>query len=237
MAAVTTTSAVVLGASVPARLGDMLVGPPCTGTVLARFSTALYVAVPRGFGLLAVLARDAVRLPCGLQLSQPLVNLPSSDVQVGAGVVRVGTAEIRPGRVVSMRVARRAAPVSALVRQAAQAVDRVDIDVGLLGRGPGLTPWGDDVLAGYLAGAAAYGLEVDELQTDVAAQAPGRTTTLSSALLRHAAAGETIPQVEGLIDALVGRRPLTRALAQLREVGHTSGAGLAAGVVAAAVAA
>jgi hypothetical protein len=116
-------------------------------------------------------------------------------------------------------------------------VDSVDIDVDLLGRGPGLTPWGDDVLAGYLAGAAAYALEVDQLRTDVAAQAPERTTTLSSALLRHAAEGETIPQVEALIDALGGRRPLGTALAELHEVGHTSGAGLAAGVVAAAVAA
>jgi hypothetical protein len=237
MAAVTTTSALALRASVPAPLRDMLFGPPCTGTVLARFPTAVYVAVPRAFGLLAVLARDAVRLPCGLQLPQPRLDLPLDDVQVGAGLVRVGTAEIRPGRVVSMRVAPRAAAASALVREAAQEVDRVDIEIGLLGRGPGLTPWGDDVLAGYLAGAAAYALEIGELRAEIASAAPARTTTLSSALLQHAAAGETIPQIDGLLDALDGRRPLATALAELRAVGHTSGAGLAAGVVAAAVAA
>ena len=59
---------------------------------------------------------------------------------------------------------------------------------------------------------------------------------MSAALLRHAAAGETIPQVNALLDALAGRRPLDRALAELHAVGHTSGAALAAGVITAAAA-
>src|SRR5262249_13546495 len=59
----------------------------------------------------------------------------------------------------------------------------------LLGRGPGLTPAGDDVLAGLLAGRAAYGPDDRALADDICALAPSRTTALSAALLRHAARG------------------------------------------------
>src|SRR5262249_58187285 len=76
-----------------------------------------------------------------------------------------------------------------------------------LGRGPGLTPQGDDVLAGYLAGAAAYGIAADDVRALVDSEAATRTTTLSAALLRHAAVGEAIPQVGGLLDALAGGPP------------------------------
>jgi len=220
---------------VPAGVRDVLAGPACSGTVLAHFPSALYIAVPRGFGVIAVLARTAVRLPCGLQLAALELDLDRpGEVVVGDGAIRVGPVEIAAGRTVSMHVARRPDPAPALVRQAWQSVDRVEVDERLLGRGPGLTPSGDDVLAGYLVGAAAYGLPADELAALVHSQAHRRTTTLSAALLRHAALGEAIPQVAGLLDALGGGRRLDRALAELLAVGHTSGAALAAGVLAAA---
>ncbi|HEY7046546.1 MAG TPA: DUF2877 domain-containing protein [Jatrophihabitantaceae bacterium] len=234
MATVTTMSPVALRASVPAGMREVLTGPVCTGTVLARFATAWYVAVPQGFGLLAVLARSAIRLPCGLGVPHERLALPPGEVLVGAGAVRVGPAEIRAGRVVSLRVARRGAPRPEPLRRASAAVGRADVDEGLLGRGAGLTPEGDDVLAGYLVGAAAYGLPADDLRAFVHAQASRRTTTLSAALLRHAAAGEAIPQVAGLLDALGGRCPVDRALAALLAVGHTSGTALARGLLAAA---
>jgi hypothetical protein len=219
---------------VPVRVGEALAAPACRGTVLARFPAAVYVALPRAFGVIAILARDAVRLPCGVRLVTSHLDLPAGEVLVGAGAIRIGGCEIRPGRVVSVRVARRRAPVRALVRRARRDVDRVVANERLLGRGEGLTPYGDDVLAGYLVAAAAYGLPAEELRAYVHRTADERTTTLSAALLRHAAAGETIPQVAGLLDALGGRGPLDPALAELRAVGHTSGAAMAAGVVAAA---
>ena len=234
----TTTSTVALRASVPAGVRDLLAGPSCPGTVLGHFPTALYIAVPRGFGVIAVLSSTAVRVPCGVQLAVAELDLPGEgEVVVGNGAIRVGPAEIGAGRTVSMQVARRPDPPPALVRQAQRSVDRIDVDERLLGRGPGLTPSGDDVLAGYLVGAAAYGLPADDLRAFVHSQAHRRTTTLSAALLRHAALGEAIPQVAGLLDALGGRRRLDRALAELLAVGHTSGAALASGVLAAADAA
>jgi hypothetical protein len=238
MATVTTMPTVAFRASVPIRMQHALAGRPCHGRVLVRFPSAVYVAVPHAFGLIAVLGRDAVRLPCGLAVAAANLHLPG-DVIVGGGALRFGPVTIRPGRVVSTSVGRRRAPLQTRVRAAQAAVDPVDLTSPrrLLGSGPGLTPEGDDVLAGYLAGAAAYGVPADDVRALVHTEAASRTTTLSAALLRHAAVGEAIPQVGGLLDALAGRRPLDPALAELFAVGHTSGAALASGVIAAAVAA
>lgn len=238
MATVTTTPAVAFRASVPVRIRRALFGPPCYGRVLGRFPSVVYVAVPHAFGVIAVLGRDAVRLPCGLAVPARTLDLPG-DAVVGDGALRFGRITIRPGRVVSAVVGRRPAPLRARVRAAQAAVDPADLTRPhqLLGQGAGLTPQGDDVLGGYLAGAAAYGLPAHDVRALVHGEAASRTTTLSAALLRHAAAGEAIPQVDGLLDALDGRRPLDPALAELFAVGHTSGAALASGVVAAALAA
>jgi len=123
----------------------------------------------------------------------------------------------------------------------------------LLGRGPGLTPSGDDVLAGFLAGATAFGVEAAALRSGIAALAPSRTTTLSAALLWHAARGECIDEVAALAATLTSRthgclsggviappdrHSRTRhAVSRLVSVGHSSGAALACGLLAAAEAA
>lgn len=111
----------------------------------------------------------------------------------------------------------------------------------VLGLGPGLTPSGDDLLAGVLVtcgqlrdvsggtGAAALG-------GHVAARAGDRTTALSAALLRCAADGLAAEPVLGLVDAVVGLRPLEPALRTLLHVGHTSGHDTARGVHVAAAA-
>jgi hypothetical protein len=108
----------------------------------------------------------------------------------------------------------------------------------LLGAGPGLTPSGDDVLAGFLVGAAAFGLDATALREAVAVLAPARTTALSAALLWHAARGECIDELAGLAAVLTSQRCRAelagRALSRLLSVGHTSGAALALGLVTAA---
>ena len=109
----------------------------------------------------------------------------------------------------------------------------------LLGSGPGLTPSGDDVLAGFLAGAAAFGIDAVALREAVAVLAPARTTALSAALLWHAARGECIDELAGLAAVLTGQgcsQPgeALSAVSRLVSVGHTSGAALALGLVTAA---
>jgi hypothetical protein len=109
----------------------------------------------------------------------------------------------------------------------------------LLGSGPGLTPSGDDVLAGFLVGAAAFGLDAAGLRETIAALAPASTTALSAALLWHAAGGECISELAAVAAVLTshGRRgteQAERAVSGLLSVGHTSGAALAMGLVIAA---
>jgi hypothetical protein len=107
---------------------------------------------------------------------------------------------------------------------------------GLLGRGPGLTPSGDDVLAGYLTGGAAFGLDTTALRRAIAVLAPARTTALSAALLWHAARGECIDELAAVIAVLTsqpGREPERTGVAVMSplSVGHDSGAALARGPV------
>lgn len=102
----------------------------------------------------------------------------------------------------------------------------------LLGLGPGLTPAGDDVLAGALVTLrAAAAPAADTLAAAVEAADPAtRTTTLSAALLTHATRGDCVPELAGFLDALDGRADLANALARLRAIGGTSGSALAVGV-------
>ena len=124
----------------------------------------------------------------------------------------------------------------------------------LLGSGPGLTPSGDDVLAGFLAGAFAFGLDAAALRQAIEVLAPARTTALSAALLWHAARGECIDELAAVAGVLTGQRlsgpelgtpglggpeldrpeEAGRAVSRLLSVGHTSGAALALGLVTAA---
>jgi hypothetical protein len=113
----------------------------------------------------------------------------------------------------------------------------------LLGRGPGLTPAGDDLLAGLLAAvaplAAATGLgpsttileAVSATAASVAATAPAATTALSASLLRHAAASEVAAPAAALLAAMTGRGAVVAALDRLLDVGSTSGRDLALGLL------
>ncbi|MEP7177542.1 MAG: DUF2877 domain-containing protein [Pseudonocardiales bacterium] len=105
---------------------------------------------------------------------------------------------------------------------------------GLLGRGCGLTPSGDDVVAGYLLGARAFGLPVPGATAAVLALAGDATTALSAQLLRHAVRGECVRQFATVLDELTGGHAPHDALDRLLAVGHTSGTALAAGLCTAA---
>jgi hypothetical protein len=107
----------------------------------------------------------------------------------------------------------------------------------LLGAGAGLTPSGDDVLAGFVLAAEAFGLDVSAVRSLLEDLADERTTALSAQLLRHAMGGECIPELAALIRSLAGIGELRRATEVLLNVGHTSGAALATGVAVAAAAA
>ncbi len=69
----------------------------------------------------------------------------------------------------------------------------------LAGRGDGLTPAGDDLLAGYAAGLVLFQGRQSEAHA-LAETAAIRTTALSATLLRHAARGEVPEPVHALLE-------------------------------------
>lgn len=106
----------------------------------------------------------------------------------------------------------------------------------LLGAGEGLTPSGDDVLAGALVTARAVGdprlaawqQETDRLLT------PGRTTAVSRGMLSSALDGYATDQLAEFLQALCrGADPDTvrQARARLLALGHSSGAATLRGVL------
>jgi len=110
----------------------------------------------------------------------------------------------------------------------------------LIGSGVGLTPEGDDFLAGAIAGHRHGGDSIgnvgvstllDQISPWVLNAARGSTTLLSFSLLRHAFATEVAVPVGMLLRALTGRGDLPAAISATTEIGQSSGPALARGVV------
>ena len=104
---------------------------------------------------------------------------------------------------------------------------------GLVGRGPGLTPSGDDALAGALLVACALGTGTD--LADAVRARLGATTAVSAALLDAAADGYAARTVVALVDAAVtgDAAAVARALPAVLSLGHTSGVDTVLGIRAA----
>lgn len=134
-----------------------------------------------------------------------------------------------------------AEPLAAALRERDTAA-LADAAPALLGRGPGLTPAGDDVLAGVLATLRVLGpsrpapvagrvaATADALAAAVVDAARSRTTALSAQLLGHADHGAVALPVGDVLRAVAGRGALVAAAARLARVGHTSGRDLLAGI-------
>src|SRR3954463_7330175 len=116
------------------------------------------------------------------------------------------------------------------------AVRRADLDaarrtaVRLIGLGPGLTPAGDDVMAGTMAGLVLLGHPAAErFAAGVYSLAAGRPPALARGRPRHAAAGRVSGEYAAVLHGLVGERPLGPAIAGLPGAGSTSGPAIGAG--------
>lgn len=116
------------------------------------------------------------------------------------------------------------AAISALL-MAVQSGDPATAADGLLGRGPGLTPEGDDLLAGSAAAVHAFA----SWSPDAFAppDAHTRTTALSATLLRLATLGQVVEPAGVLLDLDADPLP---ALARLERLGHSTGACYAAAI-------
>jgi hypothetical protein len=232
-----------------------LTAAPRPARVLGASPAAIYLGVEGGGATLevvAVVAAWAVRLPVAIAVSgrAPAIVDPGA-VRVGGGGVDLGGWWVRPARwldprprlpgpVVGSRLAeaeaRLAGPAAHPAATVAAGLAHGDAGpaLGLLGRGPGLTPAGDDVVAGAAAALALLGRLDGEAADSVLAHAGGATTAISAALLRCAVRGQVVPQAAALLLGLCGRGAVEPALHGLLAVGDTSGAALALGLCAGA---
>jgi hypothetical protein len=222
---------------------DLLAGPVRRATVVAAGPAATYLAV--GDGLVALVARHGVRLPCAAVLAGDDPPPTGDDLALGEGSVwdgdrpvatvrrwfdpRVRLTEVDPEatRRLAARVHARPAPDPAVPTDAvaALAADPGAVVDDLLGRGGGLTPAGDDLLAGCLAALRARRAPAAEvLGRAVRRQAKGRTSRLSAALLAAADQGGVVPEAAAVL------RDEPGATDRLLDLGHTSGWYLAAGL-------
>lgn len=114
----------------------------------------------------------------------------------------------------------------------------------LTGRGPGLTPDGDDLLAAVAAATLAFegptGINrrvAQRLRAAVLVDDLGeRTGVLSATLLKLAVEGQVIDPVRSLLDLTVERSTWLRALGRLERIGHSTGGTYALGCALAALA-
>ncbi|HET6627004.1 MAG TPA: DUF2877 domain-containing protein [Nocardioidaceae bacterium] len=238
-------------------VAGLLDGAPRDCVEVARTRVSVHyetgdVAVP----VLTLCTPDAVRLPDSLvtdrlpgadeAASQPRKAHDSTGARVGGGGLRAGGT--------TWRVRRWWQPPRpcGLPRPSAGDAARCTRDLGslpgvplpppsydglsprdLLGAGPGLTPAGDDVLAGALV--AAHATDDPRLATWRRALRPrldeGRTTAVSRAMLHRALEGYATPQLARFVTALCLAHDLTRPWTDLLAVGHTSGGALLTGVL------
>ncbi len=188
----------------------------------------------------------ALRTPLPSPLSPPSARGSSGEgptAYVESGILHLGGRALVTGRLVDVRAPRldlarmpktspavdqgtprsRGAGLVALPRHIDPAVV-----VQLVGRGDGLTPYGDDVLCGWLAAHRAAGVTTPAVDDAVRRSLP-RTTTLSATLLECALEGEVADLLADYLRAL-GTPAAPTARAALATLGHSSGAGLAQGV-------
>jgi hypothetical protein len=114
----------------------------------------------------------------------------------------------------------------------------------LVGLGAGLTPAGDDLLAGAMAGLVVFGAALERpdaktlalrMRREVVGHAPA-TTLLAADLAEHAARGALVQPAAELCRVIADQRPsaehdLEPALERLLRIGHTSGRDLAEGLL------
>jgi hypothetical protein len=247
---------VVGAASVPVIA--IVAGPRRSATVLHAGHDAVYFDLDGA--CLGVLSSGAVLVPCGVRtrLARLPALRPDDEAVVVDGSIEMPGLEVRVTEIVDTTVGvlcpdaaargalqlreivgdRLAGALAELPLEAMQRLAESDAAAvaGLMGFGGGLTPLGDDVLAGWLAtGVATRHPALAPFQSAVALAARQRTTTLSATLLACAARGEGVPQFRSLLGGLATADPalVEQSVIDLLDIGDTSGSGLVLGALAA----
>jgi len=246
-----------LPVAVAAGVLPVTMGPPVSGVVLGSMSRAVVIEVTTEAGrrVVSLLNRVATGVANGVRIPGParFDQIQSGDrALVGAGTIEVGPLKLRVVRSWGSRV-RQVRPGASSVAQLTAAVAGIHCGVeqaaierlrsalaadqgvpaaidALVGLGQGLTPAGDDVIAGLLTALHAMGR--GSFASRISEQAlRNQTTTLSADLLRLAGDGHACLEMLGLLAALHRPdAPVADAIDRLLSIGHTSGADLATGL-------
>lgn len=230
-----------------------------TGRVIAAFSRAIYVDVEAqgGSAVVALVDREVEPGPLHLVL-EGIPSVPvGTQVRAGADRVVVGQHAVvgpfspwSPPRVDVRRMdaqllravvadhrpalgigAMAAEPSPEELAAALEGDGILAVSQRLAGRGPGLTPSGDDVLAGLLLVARLAHPEAQDRLERLAGATP--THEIARAFLRWASRGHSIAAAHDLLrGAAASDEPLTsRAFTRLTCVGASSGRDLAYGLL------
>ena len=248
---------VVTGAA-PAWIGDRLNAEPHEGRIVHAGSDAVYFT--SDYDVIGVTSRHATSIPCAvatrLERLEELFDgerLPpiGGAISLGAGAARLAGTDIRIGRFLNFQMRpfsldaapqMRARLTELLGVPASEELSEKDLTglshhpaaalPSVLGKGTGLTPFGDDVVCGLLATLLAAGVPgARDLRERALELAAARTTPLSATLLRRAGAGDVLPAFARVVsDLSTGSDRLTASVSNLRAIGHTSGAGMLLGL-------
>lgn len=206
-------------------------GPPQRLRVAHRSRLAWQLADENDLVVASVVSPGAVRLPNAFLLSGGFAAAGTSPpLWVGDGTLEWHGVRLRVAR--WWRPAR---PRLSALRPRVRLDAAVALTRGwrrLLGRGAGLTPYGDDVLCGALVAlhAAGHPLAADWSADVLATPLETLTTATSAGLLRLAAEGWCIDEAAAYLTSASGGIGLEEATAGLLAVGHSSGRGLIDGI-------
>ena len=208
---------------------------PGRGRVVAVYRRAAYLRLDNGIvGLVdALVAAGPLHVRCavlprlrdGMPVASDGTRLTGGDwaVRIDAPVWRGELPE--PGSLDGDH--ERPVAVAPVVEELVQDGRLEDLAGAVGGRGPGLTPAGDDLLAGVLVVAAALWGPSERLDALAARVA---TTEIARAFLVWAARGQCVAPVHDWLAAVAARRYVGRATEALVAVGASSGAHLATGL-------
>ena len=195
--------------------------------VLSHFRAPAVAGAGIGLGyvdfgtfVLALTIPGAPRMPNGVETAVRAER--GARAWIGDGLLQIGRESIEPGDVWN------ATPAVVHVPESVEGF--TPEPEALAGRGPGLTPAGDDVLIGYAAALRLFHGLVDEAR-DIARRARPLTMLLSATLLDHAARGELAEPAHAFLER-GDSTPLDRfghSSGQCMKLGLMLGAGVARG--------
>ena len=244
-------------------LAAPVIGAALRGIVQSVFRAAANITFPSDF-VLALNALDTPRVPNGLQLSAPAGTFPFSALQVGMPVL-FGAQRLHIEALplsLDLTYCERWNPyitrpaqlnLAIVEKNGAWLLHYLDADIvpsfpsvqvmaqTLCGRGPGLTPSGDDMLAGWMAANwLLHGPHPRLLAAcqQILAVAEHQTHLLSQCWLRYAAQGYVAEPIGRLLMALTydhdtgaSEEELIRAMQTVLALGATSGRDILQGIL------